>query len=309
MQEVIEGSTDAIHLDVPAELVTAGGVSSVEVRVATPSTSLPDTYDSATAEGVSWTLAAASLGATSLTTSATTGVPTPGRSYLVRTSGAEDAAPLVVEVEEVNASDDGVTLREPLPRAITAGELLISHRWTHALTADETEHKGHGLAIWKVTTSAAVNGRTVHYFEVGFRIVERLTLAPYLLNGSALTRYYPAVHRYKPTTDTDLNETIETAWLLYVRPAIEDRHLDVNRIKSWERLNPFLASAAFYHLVSNSERATAEFVEDKLREMERQRDSLFASQQFWIDTADERSLTPEDDPEHGMRGGAARKVR
>ena len=307
MQEILVDSTDALHLDLPPEVV--GLVAAVDVRVQTPSTALPSAYGSAGSEGVAWTVTSAARGLETLTRATSTGTaqPTPGVSYVVVPSGERTLAPLVVEVQSLASGSTSVGLREPLPRDVATGETLVSRRYLRPLSADETSSPGFGLGIWRVTTTVPVNGRTEHTYEVAFQVSRRLTLSPYTLSASELTRTFPAMHRFKPSTDGGFDEAIRAAWEQYVRPALEDRQLETTRIKSWDRINPVLAAATFYHVLSMREDADPDFVSSKWDHFERQRDSLLHSLKFWYDSADDRKPL-ENDPERPY-GGGARRVR
>lgn len=310
MQEVTKDSTEKLLLRLPWQASARWWFYQCEVRIATPSTPLPDTWTAGEMEDVQWTLAAASKGATSITRTANAGADEPQnhRPYIImRDASYAEVDPIVVEIAQTAGTSR--TLREPLPRDVAAGSFLFGLTASVSLTAAQTSEAGHGLVLWRMTPYETIDGRNTHYFETGFRIVKRLTQAPYTLGASELTRMYPAIHRLKPTTDVGLDETIENAWTLYLRPSLEDRHIDVNLIKSWERLHPALAAASIYHLASQREDMDQDYVAAKWDAYERQRDSLLNSREFWYDVDDDRSLDPDADPEAGSRAGAARKVR
>jgi len=308
MHEILAGSTDSLHFDVPAAFVGAGVVSTAQVRVMSPSTPLPDAWTTATAEAVAWTLAAAPRGASTIARTANTGADEPRsqRSYVLLGAGEDSAQPTVVEAAGVSADGVTMTLREPLPVAVAAGMKMLSRRYSVALTAGQTESPGYGVAVWKFTTAAPVEGRTEHVFEVGFRIAKRLAF--YGLTPATLTRLFPILHRKKSPTDPKLDEAIEAAWNIYVRPDLEARQIDLSRVKSWEPIDTLLASATVHHVLSLQEDVDADYREEKRNAYEDRREVMLSRREFWYDSADNRSQ-PSADPVHGKYGGSARMVR
>lgn len=285
--QILEDSTETLEDYAPLE-PGLGALSSVTVRVRTPSTSLPavDEAEAATADSVSTTIgAAASKGATSITVASATGIAE-GRQYAIGLGAVDDDSVVVKVRRQVGTT---LTLTEGLPVAVAQSDTLKGFRVSHALTADETETSGEGLAVWK---AAYASGETRTWDQQFWVVRQRLH---HTLTVTRLTSKYPQVLRLRPPTDEKLQEVIDAAWEDRVIPALEGRNIDVWTIKSAARLEPVVATACVLHLVLADAASTPEYVERAEKDYESALELALRGRHFWIDAPDDRNPQADDD--------------
>lgn len=296
---LLEDTTDTLQDYIPLE-GNFGNVSSVEVRIKTPSTEMPDvgSEDSATLETTSYTLGAASKGATSIGWTATSGTaPVEGRKYMIGAASDETPFPQVVEVKTLDTSGTTIYLRDPLQAAVTAGDLLKGMTVSHALTAAETSDTGHGLAEWKLTRTSAYEGQTVIRWTEQFLVANRGFY--HRLDEVGLLRAAPHVRRLIGGSDIDAAEAIEAAWENRLLPDLEARGVTkIWRIHSAWRLQTALAYAVAFDLVAG-DNALDEVAFERAEKQYRDRlDVVLLSKNLWIDGTDEPVAPTDDDVPH-----------
>jgi hypothetical protein len=169
----------------------------------------------------------------------------------------------------------------------------------HALLATETDVEGEGQVKWKVTQG----GETV-LFDQQFRVV--YSNVGYTLNGARLVSLMPIARSLQDPQDGTFLETVGAAWDTYLTPSIEARGMKVQRIQSWERLEPWHAAACVYHLALNNPRTSDEQLERYESRMNTAADKAMGSPDFWYD--DEGEDTIRDDEDTVGRFGPYRRV-
>lgn len=292
---ILQGSTDTVYGYPP--VLGLGKISALNHQVRTPSTDLQGSWVAATYDTVDTTLSAsASEGATSVTVTSATGV-TVGRTYILGL-GAEAKRQLAVEVDSVSGTT--VTLKDPLPCAVASADLFFGWQCSHQLTADETSQEGEGLVKWQAT----IGSQTIEW-DQQFRVVH--SQVAYTLNAARLVSLFPMAHELQPPQDPDFRETIAAAWDAYLVPSIENAGMKVQRIHSWDRIEPWHATACVYHMLLNDRRTTAETLAmwgDKLVEA---RDKAISSPDFWYDPVGEDD-TRDDEATVGQFGSYRRVI-
>lgn len=173
-------------------------------------------------------------------------------------------------------------LERPLLLAVPAGSTVKGFAVTYALTADDTRHRGEGLALF-----AAVIGGETHRWPHAFRVVERSRL--YTLTPDKLVAHSNLSERLRDPTDETLWDLIESAWVRYLRPALVEKQLKPERIVTPEELEP--AHIAACELVATRDFTTDTVIrEEAWTEFARSLRSVMASAELWYDASD--STTP-----------------
>jgi hypothetical protein len=273
-----KGSTDTLLWYPPAEHLAQA--SAADVRISTPSTTLPDegSEQAATVDSVSTTLAAAaSRGDSSVTVASASGI-VEGRRYLVE----DDGEKYVVQVAEVDGTE--VHLTGELPGPVSSGAPFVGIAITHQLTADETSDTGAGLLIARMTLDGVQ-----HTKKYKIRIVEQVFAIaldlPQIMRRRDITRYQQA-------DDLDFLDVRDAAWDDVLRPKLEGRGFLVERINTPEKMNPPLLEAMALLL----KRAAGEpFEEIDAQEMRLKRalDDAQAGSEFWYDAAESDAVSDE----------------
>jgi len=280
---VQQDTTDELVTYPPKELV--GSLTSVTVRVATPSTELPDegAGDAATLSTLDTTVAvAADVGDMSVTLTDATGAVA-DRKVLLGPS-------LQVEFESI--SGNVVTLKRPLPRALVVGDQCKGLDISHALTTSETETTGFGLAIW---TDETTGKDWPQPFLISPRVVA------YDLTAADLRKKYPIVDRMAIDHDADFADALDVAWTDEVASDLAERGMDASNIIDWVHLNAWHAAAVVYRLALNLPNIPPEERDHWFSRMRAERESALTSSRFWYSAADELSTSPS-----GPVPGAAR---
>ncbi len=279
-QHVHEDSTETLVTYPP----TLGIPSSATVKVATPSTDMPDSGDAATVDSVSSTTnAAASAGATSLSFAGDPST-TVGRQYLL--DDTSNGKPLIV----VTVRENGTTLylEEPLPFDVGSGATLSGIAITHALTASETDNAGEGNAEWTATV-----GGVALTWNQQFRIVEERVA--YTLNNDRLTQSYPQIRHLAGRSDEGFNELIETAWDHRLRLDLAARGMRPERINSWDALEPAHAAACYYHALATNPRTDPDVADRAKDEYLSTLRTTLDARGFWYDEEDDDAPRADDD--------------
>lgn len=294
-QHILKDSTQSVIGYPPQYARGLGKISAVTHKVRTPSTDFQSAAESATYDTVDTTInAAAAEGATSVSVASATGI-TAGREYVIGLNASANE-PMIVRVASVSGTT--VYLDEPLPYAAASSDLFFGWRVSHALLATETDVEGEGLIIWNAT----IGGETVTW-EDQFRVVRQGV--GYGLNATRLTELMPMVRALQEPQDGTYEETIKAAWDLYLVPRLTGRGLRVQRIHSWNYLEPAHAVACAYHLVRNSRRADSDELERWKAELAAAMDDALGAVDFWYDDTGENEV--RDDENETPRFGAWRR--
>lgn len=282
-QQILKDSTQTVRSTLPEFALGLGKLTAVSHKLRTPNTDYQTNFEAASYDATDTTVAAnASVGATSI--SLTSGAGVTSGVYAIGL-GADTENVLLVEVQAVSSNE--ATLKEPLPVAVSSGDLFFGWSVSHALLATETEDDGPGKVIWRATV-----GAELVQWESEFRIVNQL--ATHGLTYPALSAMFPVVRELQDPQDPTGAEVIEAAWRTYLVPSLESRGIIADRIVSWQRLHPWLGTACVYHLLRNSRRADPDQVSSWQAAMVASGDSVLSSTQFWYDTDDDEGYKDED---------------
>ena len=268
MEVILKDSTETLLVYPPQQYLAQP--SAADVRIGTPSTTMPDegSEETATIDAVSTTLsAAASRGDTTLTLTSTSGI-TDGRKYLVEDSGRN----IVVKV--VSTSGSTAYLSEPLSSAIASGSSFKGIAVTHQLTTTETSELGRAFAIFRLTLDGVVQR-----IEKDFRI-ETGRLQNTLTSVELLRR--KEIRKLRQSTDMDLDEVIEAAFQRMVVLEIEARGMIAARINNAEKLEPATEEAVIYMLMRAAGRPDDD-VFNQERRFNRVFEKVMSGREFWYD--------------------------
>jgi hypothetical protein len=294
-QKILLDSTQTVSAYPP--MLGLGKITGVTHLLRTPSTDFQAAAEAASYDTVDTTLdAAASEGATSLSVASATGI-TAGRTYLLGLA-ADATDNLAVEVASVVGTT--VNLKDPLPQAVASADLFFGWQVSHALLAAETEQEGEGQVKWIAT----IGGETVT-FDQQFRVV--YAQVAYTLNGARLVSLMPITRSLQDPQDGTFQETIEAAWDAYLVPSIEKAGMKVQRITSWDRLEPWHATACVFHLMVNNPRTPEETLARWEQALVGARDDAIGSPDFWYDDTGEDE-TRDDEATTGRFGPYRRVV-
>lgn len=206
-----------------------------------------------------------------------------GRRYLVvdSTTGAR----IVVESTETKTTDI-VVLQSPLPVEVAAGALFLGYACTFPLTSSQVGITlGRGGCTWEAT----IAGRVVAWAQ-DWRVARRAVA--YSLTATDVDQMSSYAKGMKPAGDDDWTESLRTSWWLYVAPALAAKGVAVERIVSWEVLNPWHLAALEHHLATTIPEAEADIRAEKKAAMVEARDLALSSFRMWIDDSD--TMTPAD---------------
>ena len=303
-QKILVGSAQTLvsyPLVSPAGAPLLAQATSVTVRIGTPAISLPDTYDNATVDTVSTTLAAL-VDEGDIALSLATGVPlVNGRRYLVARDGGGFET---IEVTHAGATATAasVGLAEPLVQTCYLGDTFKGYAVSHALTAAETENPGNALAMWR-----AVIGGVTYEWAQSFRIVRRIPVCP--LTPTTLTQAWPIIHTIRARNDVTMGEVIQFAWQYRVLRALEAKGIQEEDIVSTDVLEPVVAAACVYHLALQDPAYAPDYVERLAQDYERTLSSVLASRNWYEDSQTENPAPRPDTEQPTPRRGDLRLSR
>ena len=230
--QVQEDSTETIIVYPPFESEWLYQASAADVRIGTPSTSMPDegSEQTATVDPTDTTLSsAAARGAESLSVADGSDVVA-GRVYVV----VEDGVRTPVHVAD--KSGNTLFLASPIIEPLGSGAALQGLAATHALTSTETSESGWALAKWRLTLDGVQRE-----FDQRFEIVEqvwRSTLTPQRLFRRREAR------RLRDPQDLTGLETISASWQDILRPRLRGAQIDENTLETPSELEPAHIEAA-----------------------------------------------------------------
>lgn len=255
MQRILLGTTQSI-VSYPrvmrGERHGTGVATSATARRVTPV--VPDAasaYVAATVDAAATTLsAAASEGAVSLALTAPM-VFVAGQQYLIQDETTGRA--IVVEATK-SATDDVMSIAEPLPCDVAILSGIFGIAVSVALTAAQTAQVGSGYVLFRATVDDVVTE-----WDEAFRVVRRMTSIA--LTVTQLTQLYPVARKLSSSADTTLEEAIGAAWTASIQPWLSAIGILDEDVLTDDVLVPVHAAAVVLHLARQWPQAQQEYVD------------------------------------------------
>lgn len=267
MQRIIKASTETLYT-YPPILAQASGTPTA--RIGTASTPMPDAGSNCTVDTLSTDVAAdAYEGSTQLTVTSATWVK--GRKYIA-TSSTGEVFPIV---SDTDGASDTLNLQEPIPSALLTGSTIKGYRISITLTADQTSDIGKAAVEWAATLNSVSEKWTDTFY-----VVERD--GGYSLDAEKLSRYSAFCRRVRPDSDNDMSETIDAAWVRYIRPSLLAKGVRPELFISRDELESVHIAACEHHVAQQATDVAQDVREEKRRNFSEAMSLVLQSDSLWV---------------------------